>query len=83
MEEGYHFLKDTFGVVPHVYWPIDAFGHSAYTPTLMKKYGFDVVFLSRIGSYRKAKMRENKELHFIWEGHPDGESKSQVFAHLI
>jgi hypothetical protein len=37
MEFGFHFIKDTFGMqAPHVFWPIDVFGHSAYTIPLAR-----------------------------------------------
>jgi alpha-mannosidase len=52
-EIGLHFLKDTFGITPHVAWSIDTFGFSAYTPALLNKYGIDTVYLSRIGNINK------------------------------
>jgi hypothetical protein len=90
LETGYHFIQDTFGISPHVYWPIDVFGHAAYTPTLARAYGFDVIFISRIGTDRKQMMRDKKEMHFFWEGHPNGDTPKAgeprtdgVFVNLI
>ena len=63
LEVGYHFLREQLNVdtKPHVYWPIDVFGHSAITPALLSKYGYDTIFLSRIGSTRKQRMVEQSE----------------------
>lgn len=70
IEVGLHFLRDTFGISPHIYWDLDSFGYSAYSPVLFNKYGIDTVFLSRIGNYNKNITRSHGLLNFIWEGHP-------------
>jgi lysosomal alpha-mannosidase len=72
MEVGLHFLQDTFGVKPHVYWPLDVMGHTSYMPALLNQYGFDVCFLANIGSKQ---MNDN----FIWKGH----SNSSVFVQVL
>ena len=53
MEHGLHFVQDTFGKQVHVFWPLDVFGHTAYTTNILKQFGYDVFFMSRIGFYRK------------------------------
>lgn len=69
MEAGWRFLLDTFGKRPHVGWQLDPFGYSAVTPTLLEAYGFDTLFMTRVGSQVKENLRENGHLRFIWRGH--------------
>jgi hypothetical protein len=82
IEVGLHFLKDTFNVVPHIAWQIDPFGHSAYTPAIMNKYGIDTVYITRIGLSNKMYFKERGMLNFIWEGHPIDGKKSEIFVCL-
>lgn len=70
IEAGMDWIQETFGIRPHVLWPIDAFGDTAYLPVLAKKYGFDSIFLARIGHMmRKQALLESKQMNFVWEGH--------------
>ena len=43
-------MNDMFGKKPHVYFPKDIMGSSAYTPAVLRKLGFDTIVLSKIGS---------------------------------
>jgi hypothetical protein len=54
---------------PHVYWPIDVFGLSAYSINLVSQYGYDTMFMSRMGSIRKKRLYKKQVLNFVWEGH--------------
>jgi hypothetical protein len=65
-ELGLHFLNDTFGVKPHVVFQIDCFGHSAMTPSILSRYGIDTIYLARIGTINKFKLKEEKTFNFIW-----------------
>ena len=71
LEAGIRFLATNFGVRPHVGWQLDAFGHSAVTPTLLEQYGYDTLFITRVGTQVKDNLRENGHLRFIWKGHDD------------
>ena len=50
---GHSFLMDTFGIVPKHAWHADAFGHSAATPELFAKMGFDTISFARIDNAEK------------------------------
>ena len=69
IESGLNFLASTFGVRPHVGWQLDPFGYSAVTPTLLEKYGFDTLFLTRVSSKVKEDLTSKGHLKFIWKGH--------------
>lgn len=69
-EIGFHFLQDTFGVTPHVAWALDTFGISAYTPALLRKYGIDTVYVSRIGNINRDYIVRDGFINYLWEGHP-------------
>ena len=47
MIEGHAFLRKEFGIVPKIVWHPDDFGHSAATPDLYAKMGFEAVFFAR------------------------------------
>lgn len=79
-EFGLHFLKDTFNIKPHVVWQIDPFGHSAYTPAIMNKYGIDTIFLTRVGLSNKLYFKSRGMLNFVWEGHPLDGKPSELFV---
>jgi lysosomal alpha-mannosidase len=48
MIAGHEFLHKNFGIVPKHAWHADAFGHSAATPELFAKLGFETISFSRI-----------------------------------
>ncbi len=62
-------MNKTFGKSPHVAWQLDPFGSSAVTPTLFSQYGFDTLFITRVGTNIKSELREKGHLQFIWKGH--------------
>lgn len=63
---GHDFLKKTFGILPKHAWHVDAFGHSAATPELFAKMGFETISFSRI-DFSELHARERElSLEFIW-----------------
>ena len=76
MIAGHSFLSSTFGMVPKHAWQIDAYGHSASTPELLSKMGFETVSFARITQTEKDRRKEAKELEFMWEGDFEGENHS-------
>lgn len=58
LEVGWKFLKENFGVVPHVGWQLDSFGYSAVTPTLLASYGIDALFITRVSTNVKNNLRK-------------------------
>ena len=72
---GHSFLKQTFGVVPKHAWHPDSFGHSAITPELFSRMGFETISFARIDDFDNAYRKRNKLMEFIWQ--PDYESFSE------
>lgn len=66
MMAGHEFLKKTFNISPKIAWHADAFGHSAATPELFAKMGFEAIFFGRIDDDEKDNRKVKKELEFIW-----------------
>jgi epididymis-specific alpha-mannosidase len=56
-------------VRPNVGWQLDPFGYSAVTPTLLEEYGFDSLFITRVGTQTKEELIDDGHLRFIWKGH--------------
>ena len=51
IETGHKYLKETFGISQvKVAWQIDPFGHSALTPSIFSKFGYEYMVGSRIDS---------------------------------
>ncbi len=67
------FIQEKFGKRPHVGWQLDPFGHSAYTPTILKKLGFNTLFMTRVGTMIKENLKDEGHLQFIWRGHDDSD----------
>jgi len=67
------FLAEKFKLRPHVGWQLDPFGHSAYTPTVLKNFGFDTLFITRVGSMIKENLKKEGHLRFIWRGHDNSD----------
>lgn len=65
---GHEFLSKEVGVEPpKVAWLLDSFGHSAATPELYQKLGFESLFFGRVNDAEKAKRKEEKALEFLWK----------------
>ena len=85
MRVGLDFLKETFGIRPNIGWQIDPFGHSAVTPAVFHKLGYEVVIGNRVSDNLKNKMRTEVGYNFIWEGHQvdKDKNKDNVMAHIL
>ena len=53
MMAGHTFLKRTFGITPKHVWHPDSFGHSAVTPEIFAKMGFETISFARINDDEK------------------------------
>lgn len=53
MMVGHAFIKREFGIIPKIAWHCDPFGHSATTPELFAKMGFEALFFARIDDDEK------------------------------
>lgn len=76
IEAGQRFISQEFGQRAHIGWQLDPFGHSAYTPSVLKRYGFDSLFITRVGTMIKDNLRSEGHLKFIWRGH----DKQEIFV---
>ena len=85
MRVGLDFLKQTFGIRPNIGWQIDPFGHSAVTPAVLHKLGYDGLVGNRISQDFKNKMSQGEGYNFIWEGHQVSAKKEEsiIFTHII
>lgn len=66
MMAGHEFLKKTFNYTTKIAWHADAFGHSAATPEIFAKMGFESIFFGRIDDDEKNHRKKEKILEFIW-----------------
>ena len=84
MQTGHQFLQREIGVQPRVGWMPDAFGHSSANAAMFSDFGFDSIFMGRIGDEFKEKRRETGELAFIWKPFSKhfGDAK-EIYTHIF
>ena len=82
-EHGLDFLHSHFNIshLP-VAWQIDPFGHSAVSPPLFRKFGFQYFVGNRINYKVKNELKRQKALEFLWNGSKLG-SESSIFTHIL
>ncbi len=57
---GHEFLRKEVGVQPpKVAWLVDSFGHSAATPELFQRMGFESLFFARVSDEEKNYRKDN------------------------
>jgi len=70
---GHEFLKRELKIdPPKTAWLVDSFGHSAATPELFQKMGFDSLFFARINELEKDARKQRQELEFVWKPEFEG-----------
>ncbi|CAG9324133.1 MAN2A2_7 [Blepharisma stoltei] len=83
IEHGHEYLNEKFGINKvKVGWQIDPFGHSALTPSLWAKFGYQYHVINRIDSSFKQELINNGNLEFIWYGVDFGKNES-IFTHVL
>ncbi len=63
-EKGKSYFRDKFGVIPHVAWFADSFGHSAGMPEILTQCGMDAFFFWR----PQEELIHLSEPAFKWKG---------------
>jgi hypothetical protein len=83
LERGHSFMNKTFGIPhPTIGWQIDSFGHSALTPALLQKFGYEALVIHRIDNRFKRQMSKDGNLEFIWAGADLG-SQTGILTHTL
>lgn len=88
---GHEWLVRHFGERgrPRVGWQIDPFGHSALTPALFSRLGYDAVVINRIHHKAKAELKRTRDMEFVWDveeassGSGGGGGGEGIFAHVL
>jgi hypothetical protein len=82
---GHQYLNRHFAIQPKVAWQIDPFGHSAISPTLFKKMGYEALVINRIHHKIKSTLKINKNMEFIWNGTNIGcgAEDCAMFTHVL
>ena len=57
---GHAFLKTQFGITPKHAWHLDAFGHSASTPELFARMGFETITFARMDDNERKERIDKK-----------------------
>jgi len=45
---------------------LNTFGHSEANAALFNDFGFEVLFVTRVNSELKDKLKKDKMMHFLW-----------------
>jgi lysosomal alpha-mannosidase len=85
MRTGLDFLKENFGVRPHIGWQIDPFGSTAQTVSVFHKLGFSAFIENRISNDFKDELQRKDGFNFFWQGHQvDADKKEdRVMTHIL
>ena len=84
---GHEFLKKELGITPKIAWIVDGFGHSAATPELYARMGFESLFFARVGDEEKEYRKSKKLMEFEWQPEFEGpsgpiKSANSMFTHV-
>ena len=83
IENGHKYLQEEFGIGRvKVGWQIDPFGHSAMTPSLWEKFGYEYLVINRIDTELRDQLRREKSLEFLWKGANIGTTNG-IFTHVL
>ncbi|CAG9321689.1 MAN2A2_4 [Blepharisma stoltei] len=83
IELGHQFLHKEFGIERvKTGWQIDIFGHSALTPGIYSRFGYEFLVITRINEVFRSQLRETRGMEFIWKGVDFGSSES-IFTHVL
>lgn len=80
---GHNYLLQKFGIQPRIAWQIDPFGHSAITPSLFRRMGYEALVINRIHFARKEHLKIKQDMEFMWNGAPIGCSDCSIFTHVL
>eukprot|EP01080_Neovahlkampfia_damariscottae_P000459 gene459-6870_t len=79
---GNQWLHKEFGIIPRIGWQIDPFGLSSVMAGIYKRMGFKYHVIARIDYQLKNRLRENKQMEFIWRTSKNS-NKTDIFTHIL
>ena len=84
MELGQRYVRSLFGIQSRIAWQIDSFGHTGSTPILLRRLGFEAVFLTRVPQVAMHKLRRFSRLEGMWgrHGSVSDEPADEIFVHI-
>ena len=77
---GLEFVYDEFGIIPHIGWFLDQFGHSASHGNIYSQFDFDYVVINRISKTNKTELISQRNLEHFWT---PLNTKKEIFTHII
>lgn len=80
--EGREWVEDTFGVSPTTGYAVDPFGQSAVMAQVLKRMGYQAMYINRVQYAIKRVLAEQHNLGFIWRQHWDPEGTTDIPVHM-
>ncbi|KAL0223649.1 hypothetical protein P9112_003039 [Eukaryota sp. TZLM1-RC] len=82
---GQEWIRDVLGFKSpiRVSWQIDPFGHSSSSMALAAHSGFELVIINRIHFKLKEKLRQQRQMEFLWQGTRGAGKHSRSLAHVL
>lgn len=77
---GLEFVNNEFGIIPHIGWFLDQFGHSSSHGNIYSQFDFDYVVINRISKINKTQLFIKKDLEHYWT---PLNTKKEIFTHII
>jgi alpha-mannosidase II len=80
--EGREFVERTFGVKPTTGYAVDPFGQSAVMAQVLKRMGYDAMYINRVQYAVKRVLAEKHNMDFIWRQHWDKTGTTDMITHM-
>jgi alpha-mannosidase II len=80
--EGREWVEDTFGVQPSTGYAVDPFGQSAVMAQVLKRMGYEAMYINRVQYAIKRVLAEQHNMDFIWRQHWDNAGSTDMMVHM-
>ena len=80
--EGREWVEDTFGILPSTGYAVDPFGQSAVMAQVLKRMGYDAMYINRVQYAIKRVLAEQHNMDFVWRQHWDAEGSTDMMVHM-
>ena len=80
--EGREWVEDTFGIQPSTGYAVDPFGQSAVMAQVLKRMGYEAMYINRVQYAIKRVLAEQHNMDFIWRQHWDTVGSTDIMVHM-
>ena len=82
LNEGRDWVRRIFGVSPTTGYAVDPFGQSAVMAQVLKRMGYDAMYINRVQYAIKTVLAKEHNMDFIWRQHWDKDGTTDMYTHM-